>query len=75
MCYSIVIEQSERNYAAYVPDLPGCVATGPTEQDVITKIRLAIALHTESLLEHGEFVPQPQFTASTSSTGCRHTST
>ena len=59
MCYLIVIEQSENNYAAYVPDLPGCVATGPSEQDVITKIHQAIAMHIESLLEHGEFVPQP----------------
>ncbi|MCY3772449.1 MAG: type II toxin-antitoxin system HicB family antitoxin [Gemmatimonadetes bacterium] len=59
MCYKIVIEQSENNYAAYVPDLPGCVATGYTEQDVITEIRQAIVLHIESLIEHGEFVPRP----------------
>lgn len=63
MRYTIVIEKSPNNYAAYVPDLPGCVATGPTEQDVIGEIRQAIALHIESLLEHGEPVPQPQCSA------------
>ena len=63
MRYTIVIEKSPNNYAAYVPDLPGCVATGPTEQDVISEIRQAIALHIESLLEYGEPVPQPQCSA------------
>lgn len=58
MCYKIVIEQSENNYAVYVPDLPGCVATGYTEQDVITEIHQAIVLHIESLIEHGEFDPR-----------------
>lgn len=68
MRYTIVIEKSTNNYAAYVPDLPGCVATGPTEQDVISEIRQAISLHIESLLEHGETVPQPQCSAKFNST-------
>ncbi len=63
MRYTVVIEQSENNYAAYVPDLPGCVATGPTERDVTSKIREAMALHIESLIDHGEPVPRPQCTA------------
>ena len=63
MRYTIVLEKSTNNYAAYVPDLPGCVATGSTEQDVIAEIRQAIALHIESLLERGEPVPRPQCSA------------
>ena len=63
MRYTIVIEKSTNNYAAYVPDLPGCVATGTTKHDVITEIRQAIDLHIESLLEHGEPVPLPQCSA------------
>ncbi len=63
MEYTVVIEKTPNNYAAYVPDLPGCVATGPTEQYVIGEIRQTIALHVESLLEHGEPVPQPQSSA------------
>lgn len=63
MRYTIVIEKSSNNYAAYVPDLPGCVATGPTKQHVISEIRQAIALHIESLIEHGEPVPPPQCSA------------
>ena len=63
MRYTIVVEMSPNNHAAYVPDLPGCVATGPTKQDVIGEIRQAIALHVESLLEHGEPVPPPKCSA------------
>ena len=59
MRYAVVIEKSEINYAAYVPDLPGCVATGPTERNVTGKIREAMALHIESLIDHDEPVPRP----------------
>ena len=41
MRYTIVIEQSSRNYAAYVPDLPGCVATGASEAEVVREISTA----------------------------------
>ena len=61
--YTVVIEKAPANYAAYVPDLPGCVATGGTEQEVLEEIREAIAFHIESLMEHGEPVPEPQSTA------------
>ena len=54
MQYTIVIEKSPRNYAAYVPDLPGCVATGATREEAVNEIREAIRFHIESLLEHGE---------------------
>ena len=63
MKYTVVIEKAPSNYAAYVPDLPGCVATGVTRQEVLDEIREAIALHVESLREHGEPIPEPQSTA------------
>ena len=56
----IVIEKAAGNYAAYVPDLPGCVATGATRKETIQEIETAIALHIESLRDHGEPVPAPQ---------------
>ena len=63
MQYTIVIERAPKNYAAYVPDLPGCVATGDTTEDAVREIRQAIRYHIESLREHGEPVPEPQCTA------------
>lgn len=63
MEYTIVIEKAAGNYAAYVPDLPGCVATGVTRDETVREIRTAIALHIESLREHGEPIPFPQCTA------------
>ena len=63
MQYTVVIEKSPRNFAAYVPDLPGCVATGATREEVIRQIREAIEFHIESLREHGDPVPAPQSTA------------
>lgn len=63
MRYAVVIEKAPSNYAAYVPDLPGCVATGKTEEEVLDEIRQAIAFHIESLREHGEPVPEPQTVA------------
>ena len=63
MEYTVVIEKSPNNFAAYVPDLPGCVATGSTREELLDEIREAIAFHIESLREHGEPVPEPQTTA------------
>ena len=63
MQYTIVIEQSPRNYAAYVPDLPGCVATGASKEEVVREISHAIRFHIESLREHSEPVPEPHCTA------------
>ena len=63
MQYTIVIEESPRNHAAYVPDLPGCVATGTTREEVVSEVRQAIRLHVESLREHGEPAPEPHCTA------------
>lgn len=60
MQYRIVIEKTSRNYSAFVPDLPGCVATGTTKEEVIRQIRQAIEFHIESLRENGDPVPLPR---------------
>ena len=59
MRYAIVIEDAGPNYSAYVPDLPGCVATGVTIEDVEREIREAIEFHIEGLREDGSPVPPP----------------
>jgi predicted RNase H-like HicB family nuclease len=59
MRYAVVIEKAEGNYSAYVPDLPGCVATGDTVADVEQEIRDAIRFHIEGLKADGLAVPQP----------------
>jgi predicted RNase H-like HicB family nuclease len=59
MRYAVVIERAEGNYSAYVPDLPGCVATGVTVAEVEAEIREAIVFHVEGLREDGLPVPAP----------------
>ena len=59
MRYAIVIEHAKGNYSAYVPDLPGCVATGKTVEEVHAQIREAIAFHLDGLQEDGLPVPPP----------------
>jgi predicted RNase H-like HicB family nuclease len=59
MRYAVVIERADGNYSAYVPDLPGCVATGPTIEEVERDIREAIRFHIEGLREDGLAVPPP----------------
>ena len=59
MRYAIVIERAEGNYSAYVPDLPGCVATGATVPEVEAQIREAIEFHLEGMREDGIAVPAP----------------
>ncbi len=63
MKYTVVIERTSNNYAAYVPDLPGCVASVGTRKAVLKEIREAIAFHIEGMREDGEPIPQPQTTA------------
>ncbi len=57
--YAIVIEEAGANLAAYVPDLPGCVATGESADEVERLIREAIELHLEGLVEDGLPIPEP----------------
>ncbi|HEX7720744.1 MAG TPA: type II toxin-antitoxin system HicB family antitoxin [Pyrinomonadaceae bacterium] len=58
MRYAIVIEKAESNYAAYVPDLPGCVATGKTVEETEQEIREAIDLHLRGMREDGLPIPE-----------------
>lgn len=57
--YAIVIEQGLNNLSAYVPDLPGCISTGKTVEEVERNMREAIALHLEGMREDGEPFPEP----------------
>lgn len=59
MRYAVVIEKANGNYSAYVPDLPGCVAAGPTVEAVEIEIRDAIRFHIEGLKEDNQTVPPP----------------
>jgi predicted RNase H-like HicB family nuclease len=63
MRYAVVIEKGERNYSAYVPDLPGCVSVGDTLDEVKAEIREAISFHLEGLREDGSPVPIPSTAA------------
>ncbi len=55
--FLIIIEEGEHNYSAYVPDLPGCVATGHTREEVEKNMREAIILHLEGMAEDQEPIP------------------
>lgn len=68
MKYAVIIEKGPNNYSAYVPDLPGCVSTGNTLEEVERNMREAIALHLEGLEEEGEPIPEP-------STQCQYVET
>lgn len=57
--YAVVIERGRDNLSAYVPDLPGCVTTGKTVEEVERNIREAIELHLEGMLEDGDAIPEP----------------
>ncbi len=57
--YAIVIERATANYAGYVPDLPGCVATGATVEETETLLREAIELHLDGMREYGLSIPEP----------------
>ncbi len=59
MRYAIVIENAGSNYSAYVPDLPGCVATGDTVEATEQAIREAIEFHLEGMREDGNPIPPP----------------
>ena len=63
MKYTVVIERTPNNYAAYVPDLPGCVATASTREELLEEIREAVEFHLEGMREDGEAISEPQITA------------
>ncbi|HZH92354.1 MAG TPA: type II toxin-antitoxin system HicB family antitoxin [Pyrinomonadaceae bacterium] len=62
MRYAMIIEQGERNYSAYLPDLPGCVATGKTVEEVKRRMREAVELHLRGMREDGLPIPEPTST-------------
>ena len=59
MKFAVVIEQAGSNYSAYVPDLPGCIATGATIKEVENAIREAIRFHIDGMRQDGLPVPSP----------------
>lgn len=61
--YLVVIEQGHKNFSAFCPDLPGCVATGKTLAEANKNLREAIALHLEGLEEDGVKPPRPHSSA------------
>ena len=58
--YLIIIEKGEHNYSAYVPDLPGCITTGATYEEVQKNMHEAITLHLRGMIEDQEPIPVPQ---------------
>lgn len=57
--YLVVVEKTDTGFSAYSPDLPGCVSTGPTKDDVEKNMREAIEFHLEGLRLEGAKVPEP----------------
>jgi predicted RNase H-like HicB family nuclease len=63
MKYLIVVEKARTGYSAYSPDVPGCVATAPTKQGVVSRIRSAMRFHVEGLRAAGRRAPTPKATS------------
>ena len=63
--YTVIYERGKRNWSAYVPDLPGCIATGKTRGDVELRIREAIEFHIEGMRLDNEPIPEPSTVAGT----------
>ena len=57
--YTVILKKGENNGSAYVPDLPGCIATGKTREETLELMREAIEFHIEGMRLHGEAVPEP----------------
>ena len=64
MKYLIVIEKTSTGYSAYSPDLPGCVATGSTQDEVQREMKTAMRFHVDGLREEGLVVPEPHASSS-----------
>jgi predicted RNase H-like HicB family nuclease len=62
MRYAVVIEMAGGNYSVYVPDLPGCIATGATVEETEQTIREAVLFHIEGMREEGLAIPEPRAT-------------
>ncbi len=61
--YLVIIEESSTGFSAFLPDLPGCIATAATRDDVESRMKEGVEFHLEALRESGEPVPPPRSTA------------
>jgi predicted RNase H-like HicB family nuclease len=59
MQYAMIVEKGERNYSAYFPDLPGCIATAKTLDELKQAMREALELHLRGMREDGLPIPEP----------------
>lgn len=59
MQYAMIVEKGERNFSAYLPDLPGCIATGLTLDEVRQRMSVAVELHLRGMREDGLPIPEP----------------
>lgn len=59
MKYAVVLEQGPTSWGAYIPDLPGCIATGATEEEVVKLIQEAVEFHIEGMKLEGYEIPRP----------------
>lgn len=57
--YAVMIEKTPTGYSGFVPDLPGCIATGASIGEVEERLRTGIALHIEAMREDGDPIPEP----------------
>ena len=62
--YAVVFEQTPNNFGAYAPDVPGCVSTGITRDEMRANIREALSIHIEEMVRDGETVPEPRMSIS-----------
>jgi predicted RNase H-like HicB family nuclease len=59
MQYAMIVEKGERNFSAYLPDLPGCIATGQTLEEVRQRMHETVELHLRGMREDGLPIPEP----------------
>lgn len=64
MKYLIIIEETESGYSSYSPDLPGCVSTGRTQDEMLVNMREAIKFHIDGLKSNGDPIPKPSTSSS-----------
>jgi predicted RNase H-like HicB family nuclease len=69
MKYLVIIEPTSTGFSAYLPDLPGCVSTGATQEECEANMREAIEFHLDGLREEGEPVPSPASSAASIEVG------
>ena len=60
MKYLVIIEKAKNNYAAYSPDVLGCVSTGKTIEETLKMMKEALEFHLETMVEDGEEIPKPK---------------